>query len=224
MMKKLLLLTFLFSTTIGLSQNLVPYKVSEDVSISIPENYKVTDTLTQKITKGTIDNAVLIVMKSIQKDTTTTIESKEDLLTYYKEAQKGFLTGLKGKFLKREFLEIDKKIVLKLNCEKVINGKTQYFENYMFILNNYTYTLMFVSTHPNDTNLESQKAKIIASLKFKPGLTIHNQFNKYDESTFAYMLGKLIGAFVVYGAFVAGLVYLIIRNRKRKRNAYYNNN
>lgn len=223
-MKKLLLLTFFFCTTIGFSQNLVPYKVSEDVSINMPENYKVTDTLTQKITKGTIDNAVVIVMKSIQKDTTTTIESKEDLLTYYKEAQKGFLTGLKGKFLKREFLEIDKKIVLKLNCEKVINGKTQYFENYMFILNNYTYTLMFVSLLPNDTNLESQKGKILASLKFKPGLTIHNQFNKYDESTFAYKLGKLIGAFVVYGAFVAGLVYLIIQNRKRKRNAFYKNN
>jgi len=213
MMKKLLLLTFLFSATIGFTQNLVPYKVSEDVSIKMPENYKVTDTLTQKITKGTIDNAVVIVMKSIQKDTTTTIESKEDLLTYYKEAQKGFLTGLKGKFLKREFLEIDKKIVLKLNSV-----------NYMFILNNYTYTLMFVSTHPNDTNLESQKAKILASLKFKPGLTIHNQFNKYEESSYAYKLGKLVGAFLVYGAFVAGLVYLIIRNRKRKRNAFYNNN
>ena len=223
-MKKLLLLTFLFSTTIGFSQNLVPYKVSEDVSINIPENYKVTDTLTQKITKGTIDNAVVIVMKSIQKDTTTTIESKEDLLIYYKEAQKGFLTGLKGKFLKREFLEIDKKIVLKLNSVREIQGNTEYFENYMFILNNYTYTLMFVSAIPNDQNLESQKTKILASLKFKPGLTIQNQFNKYEESSYAYKLGKLVGAFLVYGAFVAGLVYLIIRNRKRKRNAYHNNN
>jgi len=222
-MKKLFQLAFLFIVCNSFSQNLVPYKVSEDVSINIPENYNVRDTLKQKITKGTIDNAVVIVMKSIQKDTTTTIESKEDLLIYYKEAQKGFLTGLKGKFLKREFLEIDKKIVLKLNSVRVIQGNTEYFENYMFILNNYTYTLMFVSAIPNDQNLESQKTKILASLKFKPGLTIQNQFNK-EESNFAFKLGKLVGAFLVYGAFVAGLVYLIIRNRKRKRNAFYNNN
>jgi len=96
---------------------------------------------------------------STQKDTTTTIENKQDLLNYYKEAQKGFLKGLKGKFLKREFIEIDKKIVLKLNSARVIQGKTEYFENYMFILNNYTYTLMFVSLLPNDSNLEIQKPK-----------------------------------------------------------------
>ena len=222
-MKKLLLLTFLFSTTIGFTQNLVPYKVSEDVSINIPENYNVRDTLKQKITKGTIDNAVIILSMSTQKDTTSTIETKVDLLDYYKGVQKGFLKVLKGKILKKEFIEMDNKIIAKLYCEAFVNGEKEYFDNYIFFLNNYNYSITFVSAIPNDQNLESQKTKILASLKFKPGLTIQNQFNK-EESNFAFKLGKLVGAFLVYGAFVAGLVYLIIRNRKRKRNAFYNNN
>ena len=223
-MKKLLLLTFLFSATIGFTQNLVPYKVSEDVSINIPKDFQVKKKPHNTITIAIIDdNNDVMVSKGNKKTANVPVENVEDLLTFYDNLQTGFLRGLKGKLINREIIEMDKKMFLKLNCAAVVRGKKQYFDSYLLLLNDYTYAIMFVHKLPNDTNLIIPKAKILASLKFKPGLTIHNQFNK-EESNFSFKLGKLIGAFLVYGAFVAGLVYLIIRNRKRKRNAFYNNN
>jgi hypothetical protein len=48
-------------------QKLIPYHVSEDVSINIPQEFSITDTLGQNLIKAFIEDEIILIMKPEKK-------------------------------------------------------------------------------------------------------------------------------------------------------------
>ncbi|MRX67265.1 hypothetical protein SAMN06265349_101947 [Flavobacterium resistens] len=218
-MKQVFLLFSLLFISNNFAQGLENYQIDKNISLRMPQNLEVSDTLQLKTIQGFLGDNVVIITKTIQKDTIVTIESEEDLLKFYEGAQKGFYESLKGKILKKDIINIEGLKILNLNTEVSINDEQKLYENYILFLDNYTYTFSFIHSINEDKNFKIQKEKIISSIKFQKGLNINNQFNHYENSKRATKWGELIGSLFFYTVIVGGIIFLLFRNRKKKHIA-----
>ncbi|UUC45125.1 hypothetical protein [Flavobacterium cerinum] len=215
MKQAFLLFTLLFISN-NFAQSLENYQIDKNISLSMPQNLEVSDTLQQKIIQGFLGKNVVIITKAILKDTIVTIECEKDLLEYYNGAQKGFLESTKGKLLKKDIIKIDGLKFLNLNAIVSINDEKKLCDSYILFLDNYTYSLSFIQSINEDQNFKIKKEEIISSIKFQKGLNINNQFNHFGNSTRAFKSGELVGKIFFYVLFTCVIIYLIKRGRKKK--------
>ncbi len=213
-MRPHVLVFFLFVVTNSLAQKLADYKIDEYVSVMMPRDVEESDTLGLKIAKGFIDDATIMTSKSILKDTLVTLEDEEDLLHYYSGIQKGVLSSIRGKLLKKEIVKIKGLKLMKLSCIMRLNGKQKLWESWSLFLNNTTYNLVFIYSSKSDANFLLEKDKIRSSLHFSNGLTIENQYNHYEESTSAYRMGELIGHILFYAMLLCLVLFILFKSRK----------
>ena len=218
-MKQAFLLFSLLFISNNFAQSLENYQIDKNISLSMPKNLEVSDTLQLKTIQGFLEDNVVIITKTILKNTVVTIESEKDLLKYYDGAQKGFFESIKGRLLKKDILNIEGLKILNLNTEVSINDEKKLYDSYILFLDNYTYTFSFIHSIKEDENFQIQKEKIISSIKFQKGLNINNQFNHYENSKRATKWGELGGTIFFYIVIAGGIIFLIYRNRKKKHIA-----
>ena len=60
-MKKILLVLFAFQTISAFGQKWTDLVVDNNLTISVPENYQITDTLGQKIVTAQVDNGLIFI-------------------------------------------------------------------------------------------------------------------------------------------------------------------
>lgn len=213
-MKRVIIVFLLFFISKSFGQNLVEYQVDEDFFVNLPTDIEISETSQQKVVKGFIENDVVIITKTIQKDTIVTIENEQDLLKYYKGAQEGLLGQSKGILLKKEIIEIKGLKVLNVRFKMQIDNEEKVLDSFMFFLNNHTYSLVFIHSFDSNENFKLQREKIISSIKFRNGLNIENQFNKYEESSTAYKLGEITGKIFFFVLVIVGVIFLFRKVKK----------
>lgn len=193
-------------------QRLIPYQVSDDISINIPQEFSITDTLGQSLIKASVEDEIILIMKS-EKKVDAYIEDKDELLKFYEGYYNGMLDQSKGKSISKEFVKINGLYFLKSSFRTKISGADNIWNNYILLLNKIPYTFLMIST-PENNRVEFFEKEIINSIKFKKNLTSKNQMNTNEEDSQAYKIGEFVGKFFIY-ALIGGLfVYFISRKKK----------
>lgn len=191
------------------AQILVNYSLDQNISLNLPTDIVTNDTLGQRAINAQVGDNFIIVTKPLKKDTLVTVENENDLIKFYNGAKKGFVKSSKGEIVEEKIITIENLKLLKLKVKAAVLGN-MYMTSYMLFLDNYLYSIQFVSPeqiHP----LESE---IISSIKFKNGLNLENQLNKYPESSRAYKLGKSSPYLII--PIILGIVAWINYRKRRK--------
>jgi hypothetical protein len=94
------------------------------------------------------------------------------------------------------------------------NGNTFEVENYGLYLKDHVYSFSFFKVENAQSNFDTEKEKIITSIKFAKGLTPEDQLNSHVENTFAYKLGEIVGVFFFFAVIVL-IIFFIIKKSKR---------
>jgi hypothetical protein len=105
-MKNFILFVLFVLTQNIFSQNLVELKLSENVSINIPDDYYVKDSLgTKRFASKLSDKSVISIVKAIEKKEIIILNKKE-LKKSYDSFQNGILESYNGNLIKRKQLHI----------------------------------------------------------------------------------------------------------------------
>lgn len=203
---------FIFYTN-SFGQKLIPYHVSEDVSINIPQEFSITDTLGQNLIKAFIEDEIILIMKP-EKKVDAYIEDKDELLKFYEGYYDGMLDRSKGQTISKEFVQINGMFFLKSSFKTKISGANKIWNNYILLLNKTPYSFLMIST-PENNKVEFFENEIVQSIKFRKDLTSKNQMNTNEEDSQAYKIGELVGKFFMY-ALIGGIIVYCISRKKNK--------
>jgi len=89
-------------------QQWTDYKIDSNLTVQIPENFEVMDTLGQHIIRARVDNALIMIQRIPNKgEQVTNIQDKSDLIENYKGFQNGIIESQKGKLKNQEIIEKD---------------------------------------------------------------------------------------------------------------------
>src|SRR5690349_3292845 len=115
-MKKILvaILTTLSISCFG--QQWIEYQVDSTLTITLPDNYQVTDTAEQRVITAQLDNGlILVTMMRSEGKFAVSVQDEEDLLDFYHGFQKGSINSQKGQLIKSEILKKDGLKVLRFS-------------------------------------------------------------------------------------------------------------
>jgi tetrahydromethanopterin S-methyltransferase subunit G len=208
------LLSFIFLSNNSFGQKLIPYQISENVSIQIPQDFNVTDTLGHTIIRASLKEEVILIMKQ-NKKIDAYIENKDELLKFYEGFQKGMSDKGKGKLIDQELVQINGMYFLKSSFRTGVSGEDKIWNNYILLLNKTSYTFAMISSPEKVKNVSFFDEKIISSIKFKKDLTQKNQMNINEEDSQAYKIGRLMGGFLVYGIIIGIILFFALRKRRK---------
>lgn len=214
-MKGILVALLLLVSIKSFSQQLVKYSIDKDVSINLPDNSVLTDTLGQKMIKGNIGGINVIFLRALEKDKKTIIESKADLIDFYTGFQKGYAQSVNGKIVKSKIIDKDNLKASLFECKTKMNNLHLSINGLVVFLNNYAYTVQFFNVGAGTADYEAQKKTILASLQFRKGLTIDNQLTNAEGSSMSYKIGEIIGYFL--GVALLVIVMLVILKKSKKK-------
>lgn len=165
-MKQNILLVFLFLCLNSFAQNLVKYKIDENVSLDIPEGYEELESSGQMFARTFVGKTIVLISKSSAAYSGVEIHKESQLIDYYEGIQNGILKTPKGKLKKENIIEINGLKALKTSSEVVIENEKKIFDHYIFLLKGITYSVQFIHSNEKDEGLEQLKQKIISSISF----------------------------------------------------------
>src|SRR5688572_10634794 len=104
-------LFFLILTTISINsfgQQWTECKVDSTLTMTIPDNFEITDTLGQRVITSQVDNGLILVTVLENKGKTAiNVQNEKELIDSYKGFQKGAVNSQKGKLIKDEIIEMN---------------------------------------------------------------------------------------------------------------------
>ncbi|MFN3753745.1 hypothetical protein [Flavobacterium sp.] len=215
-MKAAFIPCLLFVFISSYSQQLIKYSFDNDVSIQLPKNSVITDTLGQKMIKGNIGGVNVIFLRTSEKDSTVTIENKSELIEFYSGFQKGYAQSVNGKIVSSKVIDKGHLKASEFQCQSKISTLNITIDGLVVFLNNYSYTIQFFNMGAEIEDYETQKKSILASLKFREGLSIDNQMTNAEESSMGYKIGEVIGYFLGVAVLII-LILMILKKNKDKR-------
>ncbi|MCS3868417.1 hypothetical protein J3D55_001333 [Chryseobacterium ginsenosidimutans] len=210
----LIIIPFAFFSINNFAQNLIRYDVSENISIKIPDNFNVEDTLQQNVVKAFVGDDIIMIIKP-KKGISYDMESEEDLIKFYNGFQKGMLEKTKGKIIDKKITEINGLKFLQASFNTTISGEPKIWDNFTVLLNNYPHSFIFIRSNETDKNFTDLEQKIISSIKFGKGITLQNQFNNDEVKLTAYKTGEVIGRLLVYALIIGIIIFFIRKSRKK---------
>ncbi|MEK8179624.1 hypothetical protein WMW71_04650 [Flavobacterium buctense] len=212
-------ITLLFFLSLNSSsQQLVNYTIDQDASLLLPENSVVTDSVGQKMIKGTIGGVNIVFLKAKEQNTKVVLEEESDLVDFYIGFQKGYAKSVYGKIVKDKIVDVGHLKGSLFECRSKMNNLNLTIDCLVVFLNNYAYTVQFFNIGSTPADYETQKKAVISSLQFRDGLTINHQLTASVEDSMAYKIGEVVGYFIG----VAVLVILIWFILKKKKDRKYN--
>lgn len=215
-MKSIFITLLLFFSLNSSSQQLVKYTIDNDVSIDLPKNSVLTDSLDQKMIKGNIDGVNVILVRAKEKNEKFFLKDEADLIDFYAGFRKGYSKSVNGKVVNEKILVIDHLKASEFQCKSKMNNLNITIDCLVVFLNNYAYTIQFFYTGSSNESYLTQKKAILSSLKFREGLNINHQLNNSLENTLAYKIGKIIGYFLGIAVLVI-LILVIVKKTKKKK-------
>jgi hypothetical protein len=223
-MKKILLTLFVLQTISCFGQKWTELVVDDNLTISIPENYQITDTLGQRIIMVQVDNGLIQISRIPNKGNIATNISNETILTeFYQGLQKGIVNSSKGELLSSESQVLDKLKLIKFSYKVKIGDELQIHDCLGLFLNDNTYLIQFWHLESMTNELKEIRDKLFSSLKTSSSFTLKNQLSDSREKSSSfnkgYIIGKFLGPIIIIGILVYFLYWI---NKRRKKAIHIN--
>jgi len=202
------------------SQNNTEYKLEDGFTISLPENFTVTDTLGQRAIIAHIENGQILILKAPNKGKIdVSIKNESELIEFYKEFQRGLLKPSKGNLLNDNFFEIGKLKANKISYRVNTSEEPELRDALIVVLNNNIYVIQFLQLESKYNDIKVVRDKFFSSIKPSQTFSIKNQLTISAESSTdiektAYNLGRIFGYVLIIGIFIFIVIWILKKIRK----------
>jgi hypothetical protein len=220
-MKKFLFTILTFITLHCSAQEWIEYKFDDNLTVDIPENSTIIDTLGQHLVRAVLDNAVIVIQRLPNTgETATNIKDKEELIKNYEGFQQGVVGSQHGKLINQKFHERQGLQVTEFSYSASMAEEQQLRYSLVVFLNENWYTVNFWEIESASAESKNDRDRLFSSIKFPAGQSLKNQLSNVKEGSRAYKLGAIIGR-AVFFALIMGIIVAIIivaSRRKKKRD------
>lgn len=216
-MKKILLTIFIAITISSFGQNWTNYQVDSILTLTIPENYKVTDTLGQRIITARIDNGMIQVFALANEgEIATNVKNEGELIRFYKGFTKGYINSQHGQAIKDEIVENSGLKMIRFSYKASMNGELQIRHCLSVFVNEKMYAVNFWEIESMTNDMSAPRERLFSSLKFPPNLGLKNQMTNKGEEERAVKQGELIGKITIFGLIIGLAIWQTIKAKKKR--------
>lgn len=216
-MQKFLVVIFLLVTCSSYSQEWTNYAVDPVLSVTIPRDHEVTDTLTRKVVTAYLEGATLVVLViRHDSDAPIVIQNRNDLVAFYQEFQKSLIASRDGQRVRDEIMELDGLVASRFSFDALLNDLPHRIHCTAFFADGKTYVITFQELASLSDDIAPIRENFFSSLTVKPGMSINDQLYYHDEDTWPYRIGYWIGYTVVSALVLIGIVWLARQFRQHK--------
>jgi hypothetical protein len=189
------------------------------LTLKLPDNYKINDTLGIKVINAAIENATISVgILQNAGENALDIKDEKELLEWYQGFKKGYIKTNHGQLIKEQIIEANGLKMIQFSLHAETAGQKQVRHCIAVIVNDKTYALNFTEVESLSGEMAKTREMVFSSMKFAPGLGQNNQLSTKGADERAYNQGLLLGKTTV-GLVIALVVGLSIRRKKKKANA-----
>lgn len=220
-MKEILVILFIVVSGIIYAQEWAPYEVDENLTVTIPADFIVNDTLDQRIIYAYLDNAVVLVQRMENKGKTAQkIHNKKNLLDAYSAFEKDFIGTQYGVLVERRPMEIGTFQLIHFSYVAEANGQMELRHCRTIFLNEFWYIIQFWEIQSKSREFTPEREKLFSSIKLPSGQGLTHQFSDpvmpaTPGEKFGYAIATLFVLGVI-GAVITLVVVLIYVRKKRK--------
>jgi hypothetical protein len=194
----------------GFGQGWVDYKVDDNLSVNIPDDFEVIDTLGQHVIKAQIANALIMIQRIPNNGkTVTNIQDEKELKDAYIGFQKGFTKSQKGKILHQEFIEKDGLLLSRFACNATMGEEKQIRHCVVIFIKEHWYAIQFWEVESMTIELTKEREMLFSSIKLPTDLGLASQMSNSTEGSAAYKAGVLFGVLLGYTLIIGFVVWLI---------------
>ncbi len=161
MKKSYIIILFLLFSSKNFSQKLTKVDIDKKISLLLPVDYTVIDTLGSKVYSGNIFNGVVAV--SILQDVRGKITDEKELDDFFKKFKKGMIEQVEGRVSTESFIKINSIKINKFTFLTDMSNLIQW-NVYAMRIDSKTYSVAFI--YKEETNEIKTETEIIDSLKF----------------------------------------------------------
>jgi hypothetical protein len=218
-MKNILLTLFVAISINSFAQDWTDYQVDSVLTLKLPDNYEINDTLGIKVISAAIENAMITVsMLQNTGENAWDVKDEKELLAGYQSFKKGYIKSNHGQLIKDEIIETGGLKMIRFSFHAETEGEKQVRHCITVIVNKKMYAISFIEVESLSGEMAKTREILFSSMKFSPGLGLNNQLNTKGADEKAYNQGLLLGKITV-GLVIALVVWSSIRRKKKKANA-----
>jgi len=219
-MKRVFLVVFTIISMHAFAQNWTDYRIDSTVSLMLPDNYKVIDTLGQRLITAQVENGLIIlgIQPNVGKNTFH-IENDDDLIKAYKGFEKGYIGELNGQLVTEEIIETSGLKMTRFLYRAAVQDEQQLRHCLTVFVNEKMYSFDFWEPESMTKEAEADRNKLFSSLKFIPNLGPNNQITNKANEDRAYNQGLLMGKITALVLVVVVVLWSVRRGKKKKANA-----
>jgi len=205
--------------TVGLAQDSVwkETKIDENLSIDMPGEVVIVDTLGQRAYRSIDGNAIYVVTK--YKGVNISVDNPESLDEFLDGMAEGFSKKMQKsglKITKPKSIHIDSIEGRYLRCyTDNPNILIREWIAHMFFVNGIAYTLVVAYTDDRTTKDQKGFTQFVQSINFNSTFIAENTFANKGLSR-SYKIGELIGSTIIPLGIVGLILYFVLRKKKPK--------
>jgi hypothetical protein len=216
-MKKILLPIFIAISINSFGQNWTNYQVDSILTLTIPDNYKVTDKMGHRMTTARIENGLIMVSSLANEgEIATNVQNEGELIRFYKNFEKGYLKSQHGQAIKDEIVENSGLKMIRFSYKASMNGELQIRHCLSVFVNEKMYAVNFWEIESMTNDMSATREKLFSSLKFPTNPGLKNQMTNKAEEEKKVKQGELIGQITIFGLII-GLTIWFTKREKKKR-------
>ena len=215
-MKNILLTLFIAISINTFGQDWTDYQVDSVLTLKLPDNFKIIDTLGVKVISAAIENAIVSVsILQNAGENTWGIKDEKELLKGYESFKKGYIKSNHGQLIKDQIIEASGLKMIRFSFHAEVEGEKQIRHCLAVIANDKTYAINFTEVESLYEEMAKTREMVFSSMKFSPGLGLANQLSTKGPDEKAYNQGLLLGKITV-GLLIGLVVWLSTRRKKKK--------
>lgn len=199
------------------------YELNENLTIGLPNNYEVTDTLGQKLISAQFDYSFVLIQKiNNSGEMSVSIANEEELDEYYLGFKNGILKSTKGELVSSEFFYKGTLKLYRFSC-RVPLEENQIRDYVVLFLNNQTYSLSYSQLESMVAELEPERTSFFSSLKAEGEYSLEDQMtpNKSQGYKRGYLIGQILGFLIILILIIFGLHKLVSSSRRNRTFAQH---
>ena len=221
LMRKYLLTLFTVLSVSCLGQDWIRYEIDSAVTVTIPGNFQVTDTLGQRYIVAQVDNGlILIAIIENEGKHAINIEDEEDLTKYYKGFVDGFIKSQKGQLIKDEIVDFNGLKLLRFSFKASLGEEKQLRHCLSVFVNDKNYAINFWELESMTDEMISVRERLFNSIELEASLTMKNQMSYSVEGTrtyrIGYFIGRGLGSILIIAVLALVVAWIIRRGRRRE--------
>ena len=220
-MNKVLLTILTLISINSFGQQWSEYQVDSTLTLMLPDNYEVRDTLEQRVVTSRVDNGIIII--SILPNggqTAINVQSEQELIKSYKDMRQGIINSQSGQLIKEEIIENRGLKMIRFSYTATMGEERQIRHCVVVFINEKTYSINFWQVESLTNEMADTREKLFSSLKFPTNPGLNNQMSYSIEGSRSYNIGYLVGKILGYGLMI-GLLVMLIRwiSKRAKRKS-----